>query len=294
MRITQNMMVNNALFRINKNRENLNSLHQSITTGKRIHNSSDDPQAYSKVSILKLEIAQNNQFLKNLNDAIGWVDETMSSLDQLNSIVSDLKAIAQKGSDGMLSANDRIALAKSVDGLIEQSISVLNTRYAGKYIFAGNETKGSNPFVLNSNVVQYNGNDELITRLISKDLQVDINTSGQKIQDTNYFQVLLDLKDALNNDDVPSIQTSIDELKSLSDEILNISTTAGSIRKSLALSEQRLDSTNLSLTALISREEDADLAEVIIKFEAEEMAYRAALQATSEVMKINLLDYLPI
>ena len=50
--------------------------------------------------------------------------------------------------------------------------------------------------------------------------------------------------------------------------------------------------TNMNLASYISSLEDVDMAEAVLKYNSEEMAYKAALQSTGNIMTTSLLDYI--
>ena len=87
MRITQTMLVRNTLLRVNQNKTSLHELNSALSTGKRVIDSSDDPVSFSKVTRFKTTIKQSEQFLRNINDANGWVDVTASALDQIVGLI---------------------------------------------------------------------------------------------------------------------------------------------------------------------------------------------------------------
>ena len=55
---------------------------------------------------------------------------------------------------------------------------------------------------------------------------------------------------------------------------------------------QGIDANMVTLKGQISAVEDVDLAEVIMDLQSQEVAYKAALGATSRVLQPSLLDFL--
>jgi flagellar hook-associated protein 3 FlgL len=60
----------------------------------------------------------------------------------------------------------------------------------------------------------------------------------------------------------------------------------------LELTENRMSDQKVDFEDLLSKNEDADLAETIIKYSAAETIYNASLSAAAKVVKTNLLDFL--
>lgn len=292
MRITHSMLVRNTLQRVNQNKVNLNDLNRAISTGKKVIDASDDPLNFSRISRFKATIKQNEQYLRNITSATGWVETTSTTLDAIVSLIKEAKDIATKGADATTFAPTRGALAQTIDAKIEELVDLLNTTHAGKNIFAGTETKVASPFSISGDIVTYTGNTEDITRKISKNLSVSINTTGQELLDTGIFQSLIDLRNALNADDIPNIRNSIDILANISETVMGVSTTTGLVMNNLVLTEGRLEDSIYELKTFVSRDEDVDMAEAIVKYESEEIAYRAAMQSASRIMSLNIMDYM--
>jgi flagellar hook-associated protein 3 FlgL len=60
----------------------------------------------------------------------------------------------------------------------------------------------------------------------------------------------------------------------------------------LELTEDRLSSQSTDFEDLMSNNEDADIAETIIKYSSAEAIYNASLSAASKVVQNSLLDFL--
>lgn len=60
----------------------------------------------------------------------------------------------------------------------------------------------------------------------------------------------------------------------------------------LELTEKKLDSQVLSVKTLLSKNEDVDMAKVIIDINTEENIYRASLAAGAKIIQPSLVDFL--
>jgi len=286
------MLVRNTLQRVNPNKVNLNDLNKSISTGKKVINASDNPVNYSRIARFKAAISQNEQFVRNITITKSWVETSDSLLNEIVSVVKEAKDVATRGADGSTFALTRVSLAETIDTKIVELIDILNSKHAGKNVFAGTETKTDIPFSIAGDIVTYTGNTEKITRKITENLDVSINTTGQEVLDTGIFTALTDLRNALNNDDVPTINNMIDVLTTVNESVLNLSTSTGLVMNKLVLSEGRLESSIYELEKFVSRDEDVDLAEAIVKYESEEIAYQAAMQSAARIMNLNMMSFI--
>jgi len=76
-------------------------------------------------------------------------------------------------------------------------------------------------------------------------------------------------------------------------EILNVATAdLGGRYKRLQLTESRLSDQQVDFEDLLSKNEDADLVDTIIKYSAAETVYNSSLSAASKLVQTSLLDFL--
>jgi len=293
MRVSQSIITRTLLQSLNRNRENLNDLQTSIATGKEVRRSSNDPVQFARASRFRNSIKQNDQYLRNINGAVGWLDTTGSMLENFYSNIMRAKEISTQGADEANNAETREAMANQINEILEEVVSLSNSTYLDKYIFSGTDTKRENePFAYDNASVTYNGNENGITRRIAENQQANININGGQLMDSGMFTALIDLRDALNDDDTEGIQNSIETLEDTSKSLLALSSGIGSVKNRIKMVEERLETANVNIASYLSQTVDADLAETITQYNAEEMAYHAALQTTSKALQLNLLDFL--
>jgi flagellar hook-associated protein 3 FlgL len=292
MRVTQGMITRNALIRVNQNRSNMAETQEHIVTGRRINRASDDPTSFAKAERLKATLQENEQYLNKIKSANSWVTNSVSLLEQMTDISLEARNIANKGADGQSDADIRTVLAGKLDSYINEMLSLNNSQYLGKSVFAGTDTKTANPFIYNAGVVSYIGNDEQITRSYSESVNVTTNITGQQIMDTGIFSAMTDLLTALNANDEVGIRAQMDALKTASEGILALTSEMGARSKNVELIQSRLEQSNFDLEIFLSDERDAKIDEEIVRFKAEEFAYEAALKATLVAMRMSIMQYI--
>ncbi len=109
---------------------------------------------------------------------------------------------------------------------------------------------------------------------------------------SNLFTYLIDLKEALENNDVSGIQDSLGNLVSASDYINDKIAHFGAKTNRLDIKKYIYSELKLSSKAKLSDIEDTDLAEAILNLKTKEVAYQAALTAASKVMQLSLADFI--
>ena len=271
----------------------MNTSREEVSTGKKIQEPSDNPVNYSKSARFRNTINKNQQYLSTLESSIGWIQTSTEVLDQMADRLLDAKDIATRAAD--LSTNDdssRATMSDQVDDIIEEMVSLGNSTHLDKYLFAGNNTKGQKPFYYNGNTVQYGGNDKKLYRKAAENFNVAINIEGSQFMEHDIFASLENLKNALDNGNKQGINESIGNLKDSADQVAAMNTAMGSLHNQLSTTKHRLETTNLNLKSYLSNNEDADMAEAITQYNAQETAYKAALQATSDALSLNILNFI--
>ena len=292
MRVTQSMMTRNMLINMNKNRENMNRLQEAMATGKEITKSSNDPVRFARATRYRAMVAQNEQYRRNINDGMAWSNNYETVMEEFRDLMEEAKALAIQGADNTQSAATRGILADRVNGILEAAVSIANSDHVGKAIFAGTMTGMAEPFTYDGLTVTYNGNSGAISRRIAESMNLDINITGTEIEGTGLFTALIDLRDALSTNDAISTAASIDDVDGSIKEILTLNSKVGLNKNHLDMTETRLNIADTNVLAFLSRTEDADLTQIISKYNAEEVAYQAALTTTSQVLNLNVLDFL--
>ena len=291
MRVTDSIITRNLMDAMSRSRDNMATIQQEMATGKRISKPSVDPQGYLKSRRFTETIEQNTQFISNIENARAWMENSLQILTTLEDKVTSVREIGIQSAD-MANANVRDALANRLEGIISDTVSLANEKYMDKYIFGGSLTKGDDPFTYDGTAVTYAGNSDKITRRIAENQNMEINLPGQDLADTGLFDNMIALRDALIANDGVAIQTALGDIEDTEKQLLNISSAQGSLMGQLDLTEQRLNTANINLQSNLSQTEDTDLMEAIVRYNREELAYKAALETTSGTLRLNLLDYL--
>ena len=291
MRVTNSIITRNLLDAINRNRENMGRIQQEMSTGKRILKPSNDPQGFLRSRQFSEAIERNKQFIVNITDGRNWLDNSVQILTNIEDQVTTVRDLGIQAAD-VTNQSQRGKLADRLDGIIEDTVSLANSKYQDKYIYSGSFTRGDDPFQYDGNSVTYQGNTDKITRRISENQNIEINISGQTLLDTGLFQNMIDMRDALRANDGDAIQSALGELEVTGTQLSNIVSAEGSLMGQLDLTQNRLETTNINLESNLSQTEDTDMLDAIIRYNQEELSYKAALQTTSGTLQLNLLDYL--
>ncbi len=138
-----NNIYNNVSFALMINADAMTKLQEQVSTGSRINRVSDD--STSAYQVMGLETKQ-----KSLDNYMSLISEAMDSLDLSSSVIQnmlsslgDVKTQLTQISSGIYSEDSRKRTAESIDSILEQMVSLANTKNAGQYIFGGNNTSSA-------------------------------------------------------------------------------------------------------------------------------------------------------
>jgi flagellar hook-associated protein 3 FlgL len=108
------------------------------STGKLIQKASEDPVVASRSLKLNTDISVLNQYKKNADSALAWMEATETAIRSLDQQLIEIRTrIVQASNTGPMADEDRQSIASHVKQLREEVISLANSTYSGRYIFSG-------------------------------------------------------------------------------------------------------------------------------------------------------------
>ncbi|ADH60317.1 flagellar hook-associated protein 3 [Thermoanaerobacter mathranii subsp. mathranii str. A3] len=296
MRVTDGMLITNFLNNYHNNLEKLQKNQNMLSTGKKISRPSDDPVAVATSLRIRTDIARNDAYTKNADEVQSWLDMTDTALGQLGDLLQRTRELAVEGANGTLTQADMQKIAEEIEQLKAQMIQVGNTQYNGRYIFAGFKTT-TQPFSEDNN--SYNGDNGLIEFEVGAGgNKIAVNVPGDKVFDvdltgTSQLLVMMDnLKSALDSGDHQAVSNLIADVDKQLENVLAVRAEVGAKSNRVDLIKNRLQDDNYNFTVLLSKNEDADLAQVITNLKMDENVYRASLAAGARIMQPSLIDFL--
>lgn len=298
MRIANQTIFDNITANLGRVTEAMWKANRVVSTAKKINQISDDPVGLVTVLDLRGSLAGIQQMGKNIEMGKTWLNSGESALTQTYDLLSDAKSLCVQMVTSTVGPSERRSAAESADGYLRQLLSLANTDVGGRHIFSGTKTD-TTPFSLddedNPTTVVYSGNDTAFSVKIGESLTVEVGRDGEDAfgpAGTSIFDVLIDLKSALQNDDVGGIRAAMDEMDQYMDSVKSLVSNTGAKTLRMEAKDQILQDLRLSYTERKSGIEDADMAEAIMDLSGKELAYQAALASSSKVMSLSLVDYL--
>lgn len=302
MRITNRMLISNVLTNINNNLQVMSQTQKQMSSGKRVSRPSDDPIVVARVLSFKTVLDSMEQYDKNMQDALGWVDASENALNMATATLQRARELAVYGANGTLPKASMEALAYEVDQLIDELVQTANTSYGGRFLFGGTQTTEA-PFqrITDPNdpnfPVEYIGNNGDLNWEIAPQVTITVNENGEKVfmhatGNKSVFKLLDELRTALGNGQHDQVAATLGELDQVIDHFLNIRASFGAKSNRLQMSQERLFTSKIGLTDTMSKLEDIDLAETVMKYKNQENVYQAALATAAMVLQPSLIHYL--
>ncbi len=295
MRITNGSIMNNYLYNLNNNLENMQKYQNQLSTGKEISKPSDAPFLATKAMNLHTSLDRNEQYLKNIEDSIGWTEMTDSALGDITDIVQRIRELTVYGANGSLADADMEAIAMEVEQNIEGLAQIGNTNYDGRYVLAGQETT-SPPFSVSGNMLSYSGDAGLLDRELSENVSMSVNVSGNRIMDggsESLQDTLKNIMDRLQSGQGGELSSdSLEKLDEHLENILSVRAEIGAKCNRLESAKSKNEAETLNMTELLSKTEDIDIAEKIMEFSMMQSVYQSSLATGARILQPSLLDYL--
>jgi flagellar hook-associated protein 3 FlgL len=213
----------------------------------------------------------------------------------MHAIIEKVKNIAIKGANDTYSAHDRLIMAGEVDNMLKELVALGNTQIEGKYIFSGfmTGTKPFNEIYSGTDItgVVYSGDSGLMPEEVHKGELVNKNIPGSLFisASMDIFGVLISLRDNLRNNNTAGITADIGSAGQAMDLMLTIRTDLGARIKRTEDIDARITATKNTFTSLQSKIEDADMPEVITKFQLQQNVYQAAITSISKLLQQTTL-----
>ncbi len=137
MRVTNKMLSNNFLADMRTNLENINTIQQQNTSGKKFRKPSDDPFAVARSMQLHTDINTNKQYGKNITDTSNWLDTTDTALGQVGDVLQRVRELMLSAGNAAYGSDERRAIKDEINEKVGEVSQILNTSFGGVYIFGG-------------------------------------------------------------------------------------------------------------------------------------------------------------
>jgi flagellar hook-associated protein 3 FlgL len=291
-RVTEGSIHTRVLQNLQRSIAKGEKIQEQLSSGKLINRPSDSPTGTVTSLQLRGETRANQQYSRNADDGLGWLNTLQSALDSSSTLVNRARDLTvQSLNSGSNDAQSREALAGEIDQIKSSLVGYANTKYLDRPVFAGTSTGD----------VAYNadgtfaGNTTQTTRTVGAGAKVRVDASGPEAFGSGggqLFTVLQGIADNIRSGDTDALSDSLDKLDSASNLLKNTLSDVGARYNRIEQMKQSAQDRLLSVTSQLSDVEDVDLPKTIMDMQLQQTSYQAALAASAKVIQPSLIDFL--
>lgn len=300
MRVTTQMAVDTLVSNLDRSFERITRYQNNLSSGTRLNSLSDDPAAVYRSLSLRTELRSFEQFRKNIDDGVGWLQLSEATLNEMEGLFVEAGGLAVQGASDTYNTQQRRAIADQVDQFLEHTLNLSEARYRGRYIFGGTQTSDP-PYQAvrdgNGTIQELKPQADTsgsIEREVSEGIVMQVNVPGQELfeGEGNAFGILVELRDALRADDTRRVQASLTGLAQVREKISAARGLVGARINRMEITRNLLDRVSAEMTAVLSADEDTDLADTIVNLRQEQDVFQAALASGNSVVPQSLMDFI--
>jgi len=300
MRVTTQMAVDTLVSNLDRSFERITRYQNNLSSGTRLNNLSDDPAAAQRSLALRTELRNFEQFRKNIDDGAGWLQLSEATLNEMESLFVEAGGLAVQGASDTYNTQQRQAIADQIDQFLEHTLNLSEARYRGRYIFGGTQTADP-PYEAvrdeSGTITELRTRADTsgsIEREVSDGIVLQINIPGKELfeGEDSAFGVLIELREALRADDTRQVQSSLGALSRVREQISASRGLVGARVNRMEITRNLIDRVSAEMTAVLSADEDTDLADTILNLRQEQDVFQAALSSGGSVVPQSLMDFI--
>jgi flagellar hook-associated protein 3 FlgL len=283
----------------------LSSLYEKLATQQEVARPSDDPIAADSIMRLNSQISGLGQSRESISYAQAFMSSASEALESATDQMARAKVLSLNAVNGSLSQDSRNAIASEINQLLEGMVQDSNQVFGQRYVFSGTATD-TPPISVTRNAageivsVAYQGSDAPLALPLSDTRTISAGVNAQQaFMDTDVLNALISLRDNLRNagglsdeEQVAALQADLGRVDQAADSILSVAGTVASRAGTLELMLNQTDSAITRASEMLSDVGDADIAELAVEMQKEQMIYESLLSAAAQINRTSLLDYL--
>ncbi|MHB1699688.1 MAG: flagellin N-terminal helical domain-containing protein [Acidobacteriaceae bacterium] len=273
-------------------------LTTELSSGVRVTSLSTDPVAAGQSSVLSAEISAQDTFVQTAASAQGLLQTTDSALGSAVTQLTTAISLGVSGNQGSLNAAEVKSIAQQLIALRSNVLSLANTTYQGKYIFAGSQG-GTQPFTLNTAATPatttYTGDSAVQTIQTPSGQTTQLNLPGNAVfsaTGADVFGALSNLiADFSTGTSGPTSAADVGNLKTALDNVSQqrvvLDGSLNRLQAASTLSQTNVAQLSATQTSLVG----ADTASIATQLSMSETQHQALLNVISTLEKGSLFDY---
>jgi flagellar hook-associated protein 3 FlgL len=295
MRVADQQLFGSTAGSLQRVKERIVRVREQIASQQRIAKPSDDPAIFGQAILEKSALADNSQWIRNIQFGTARVAVADQTLGQTQNLLARVRELAVQARSDTTSAQGRVTIAQEVRQLHRQVIQLANAEVNGQPVFAGTKTDAP-PFVLGiGDAVSYQGNSESQSIAVGPNQTTQIVLPGDQVfagATTNIFDGLSNLLAALEANNGAGIEAGIGNLDQAIGQISLAQGQIGAIANRLDQAYGISLVVSEAIQNVLSDQTDTDLATALTELRLQETAYEATSQTFSRLFDLSLMRFL--
>lgn len=268
-------------------------LQEKVSSGQAINRPSDDPVGVVQALTTQAALARSQQYQANANDGLGWLSTANTALSSAVTQLYQVRNIALGASSNSSQPSTYADLAQQVDGIRQELLSLANSTYLNRPVFAGTSASS----IAYDPTGAYVGSGNAPTRTVAPGTTLPVSvTSPFGNGAGSVFAVVDQISADLRAGTTASISNLTGaDLTALDQAISKLSDGAGQVGtmyQQMQYMASQATSTQQTLSSRLAQVQDTNLAKTITDLQAEQNSYQAALWATAKVIEPSLTQFL--
>ena len=179
-RVSNQLRSNLAQGQMSRTQAQLLRTQNELSTGKRIHVSSDDPGDAAVVQQLQKTLEVRESYLTNLHRAQSQLGEVDSTLGDLSDLLNEAKTLASANVGSDVTPDQREAAAAIVDRLYSEALSLGNRQFEEVFLFGGDRATAQ-PFVSEAGGVKFVGSSRVLENVYDENTNLPFMVDGAEV-----------------------------------------------------------------------------------------------------------------
>lgn len=288
-RIRTNTPAENAYNALDTSNKSISLRQLRLSTGKRINNAADDVAGYITSRALQARNGALKAALNSVGDAQNVSNIVQDALDNINTLVTQIKDSTATASSGAQGTDERVALAKAAFRMVQQIQTVVDsTVFGGQQLLTGGfsvdfvigTTASHSLITLGIDLTTANGDFNVKSRDFNINSLNVTNFAGVTGLDMNAFNSVS--AEDLGIFDYGHMAITLSSLDEALNNVNKVASYVGGIVNRLNSQEDLLKGQIVNYNSAISRIEDADVAKEQLELVKSQFLQQASLTSLAQ------------
>lgn len=253
-------------------------LQASISSGKQLTKSSQNPQNWVQISEIGRAQAQQAAWSANVTYAQSRAQKAETNMNDITTLMTRAQELIISANNTTLDDANRAAIAAEMQGIRETVADLLSEKdYLGVPVFDQSE----------ATMIPVGKNYSVAAVPTQESLSEDIDVNGTPM---SLDQILSDAIAAVTSTNSADRDASITALEAASDHVTLARTLQGVRADRLDKAQERIDTVSLGLSERRSALEDTDLTSAIAMIQSKLVSLQAAQATYAKISQQSLFD----